>query len=340
LEQLAHFPRKKMTDFDDEEKKTQTSKNACSVWDITIYNKDWEDLTTIKTEFFRKYCTKWVYQLEKGEQNKLHLQCRVHLSTKKRLTTILGVWGKPTFMHDIKVDAWHWSPTSNAAKDGFSYVMKEDTRIKGPWSSADIDEIPRLKKIWDNPHPWQKYIMHRMKLHKGDSRFWILIDVWGQAGKSTFAQCMEMKKLALAGIIGGNAKEQIQDLTSELTQPRDWIPNVFFFDIPRTTTKCTKESMAQAIEQVKAGKIKDARYAHKSMIFKDIPMVIITTNTNACVKWWSHSRVEPLLITKELGLMKYTLEAYNEMLKDYETEQAKVKETNDEIALDIANFFK
>lgn len=82
-------------------------------------------------------------QLEKGESGTPHLQFIVNLGLQARLVALKKHY--PTI---------HWEPTrSKAAED---YVVKEDTRIDGPWevgqkpinraSAKDWDAIKQLAK--------------------------------------------------------------------------------------------------------------------------------------------------------------------------------------------------
>lgn len=96
--------------------------NAVYVYDLTIPQEgtDKDELET----YFNVICSKWTYQLEKGEETGfLHYQCRVSLVKKVRITGAIKLFEK------YKA---HVSITFAKNMGNDFYVMKEDTRVDGP----------------------------------------------------------------------------------------------------------------------------------------------------------------------------------------------------------------
>lgn len=118
-------------------------------FDFTI-SKEHANFLEIKG-WCEENCKKWVFQLEKGKSGYEHYQGRVSLKEKRRLSGIIGrSWSEKV----------HWSITSSNCK-GFSYVMKIDTRLDGPWKDDDrIVYIPRqYRGKLETLRPFQRYII-------------------------------------------------------------------------------------------------------------------------------------------------------------------------------------
>jgi hypothetical protein len=127
-----------MADDDDEKKKSEPKFNR---FDVTIpfylpsddantperipSYEDWEAL-------HRKldgWCNKFCFQLEKSDLGYLHWQCRVNLIKRKSLSVVLA--------QVAPLIGGRWSITSTGVHQNaksFCYVMKEDTRVDGPWT--------------------------------------------------------------------------------------------------------------------------------------------------------------------------------------------------------------
>ena len=104
-------------------------KDPIAVWDFTLAERTC-NVGELK-EFLNKHCKRWAFQLEEGEQNGYkHYQGRVSLKVRARKGPC----------HD----AIHWSPTSKdvAVTGNEFYVLKEETRVLGPWTDRD-PYIPR-----------------------------------------------------------------------------------------------------------------------------------------------------------------------------------------------------
>jgi len=98
--------------------------NAICTFDFTAKGETNTHLSII--ESLSKHCKAFVFQLEKGEQTGyVHYQGRVSLNERARKANILA-------LKDAK-----YSPTSREGSKNFDYVMKEDTRLEGPWSDKD-----------------------------------------------------------------------------------------------------------------------------------------------------------------------------------------------------------
>ena len=128
----------------DETKVEKKKEIQLTRFDVTIpyYVKDSKELMYQDWEaVYRKldsWCNKFVFQLEKSSPTDknpdgyIHWQCRINLVKKKTLASAVKELGEAI--------GAHVSPTSTNVHinaKSFNYVMKEDTRLEGPWT----DEI-------------------------------------------------------------------------------------------------------------------------------------------------------------------------------------------------------
>lgn len=218
----------------------------------------------------KDWCKLWVFQLEKGEATGyIHWQCRVSLIKKKRLSAVLKL------VKEGKLFG-HWSPTSNKVHNGnnFNYVMKEDTRLAGPWKDSDDIKVltKQLKEFLTfDLRPYQRYIFETAQ--KFDKRsIHIVYDSVGNVGKSIFGEFMEFYDLA-EEIPPFRMMDDIFQWVC--TRP---IRQSYFVDMPRGMKKDRLGDFYSGIEIIKNGVAYDKRYSGKKIRF-DRPQIFVFTNT-------------------------------------------------------------
>ena len=128
------------------------------MYDFTIYENHnaWKLDTNCLIRELRQWAKKWAFQLEKCPRtDRLHLQGRLSLIKKLRLQELIS---RCTFKAN-------WSPTSAETHEGqnFSYVMKADSRLEGPWIDTEYQEPPVLTRQLvafetKTKYPWQEQI--------------------------------------------------------------------------------------------------------------------------------------------------------------------------------------
>ena len=254
-----------MTNADDDAVDEMTNADDDAVDDETKrWNKD-EVYTML-----RGYCKNWVFQLEKGESTGfLHWQCRVSLIKKKRLTAIMKL------VKEGKLFG-HWTPTTNEVHNGnnFNYVMKEDTKIAGPWKDDDTEKImtKQLKEFLKyDLRSYQRYIFETAQKFNMRS-IHIVYDSVGNIGKSIFGEFMEYYDLA-EEIPPYRMMDDIFQWVC--TNP---IKKSYFVDMPRGMKKDRLGDFYSGIEVIKNGVAYDKRYSGKKIRF-DRPQIFIFTNT-------------------------------------------------------------
>lgn len=233
------------------------SKPVC-VWDITIPASEVSvgDLTTK----LKNHCKKWAFSKEKGEQTGYeHYQCRVSLKNKARLGGIKALF---------EIEKAHFSITSIQNRDNNFYVVKEDTRLEGPWTDKDpyIPKQIREIKMWN----WQQSIIDNAGVW--DTRtINIVYDAEGNIGKSTLGTYLTVHKL-------GRSLPPLNDFRDlmRIVMNTDKV-KLYVFDIPKAMPKKYLGPLYAGIEKIKDGYAFDDRYSFKEEYF-DCPNVWVFTN--------------------------------------------------------------
>lgn len=273
--------------------------------------------------WLKENAAKWVFQeemTEAKEEKKTgyhHWQGRVSLIKKKRLTTLVKS------CESSVMKKCHWSITSTNAKSGFTYVMKADTRINGPWTDKDgdveevMEEINREVKEW---YPWQKEIINDCKDFKEKKRYpdtrtiTFIYDKVGKAGKSTLCKYLDVHKLA-------NVLPPVTDC-QDMLQMAMCMPKAkaFLIDIPRGDRQKPEkiQQMWNGIETLKNGYAYDKRHVFKSRRTASPAMYIFSNHLPdlACL---SEDRWEIKFIDYEFNLVDYTPDRYEKNRKVVET---------------------
>jgi len=227
----------------------------------------------------RSWCKKWVFQREKGESGYEHFQGRVSLIKKKRFNDLKG-----KFLH-----GGHISPTTDVEYNGknFSYVLKEDTRIEGPWDDKSCPPPPKMTKrlasfLQKDMYPWQLSVQYLVTQYD-DRKIHVIIDKEGNCGKSTLAEYLEYKGLA-EELPPLRMMEDIMACVMCIGERK-----AYLIDMPRGMKKDKLGEFYSGLECLKNGVAYDKRYAFKKMRF-DCPQIIVFTNTEPVMDLLSRDR--------------------------------------------------
>lgn len=240
----------------------------CFMFDFTLSKEamEFNDLVVR----LQSWCKKYVFQLEKGEENGyLHWQGRVSLHKKVRLVELI----KQDFLPKA-----HLSYTSKTTHEGnkFNYVMKAQTRVEGPWTELDYEEPPVLtrqlqKFMKANQHEWQLQLEKLCQLE--DDRYITLIyDDKGNTGKSIMCEYLEYIRVAFE-IPPLRNMEDIMQMCMCIKPKR-----CYLIDMPRAMKKDKLGEFYAGLESLKNGYVYDKRYAFKRRRF-DRPQVMVFTNS-------------------------------------------------------------
>lgn len=267
----------------------------CYTYDFTIHeghnpcglDRDWV------IEKLKGWCKKWVFQLEKGSKTgRLHFQGRVSLIDKKRLKELIA-------QIPLKAD---WSLTCKKVHDGcnFNYVMKEDTRVEGPWKDEDFPDLPKVTKQLTNfmakeLYPWQAQVLEIAQTYDERS-IHMIWDEEGNVGKSTFAEFLEYKRIAFELPPMKNIEDIMQFVYGFQDQ------KCYLVDMPRGMKKDKLGEFYAGIECLKNGVCYDKRYTAKKRRF-DRPQIVIFSNVLPDFSLLSNDRwqIWKMLPTKALA---------------------------------------
>jgi len=247
-------------------------------YDVTVNNPSMIPMLMLKLLLgvFKKV----VFQLERGTEGTEHYQIRGHLTQKRKLKSMITEFkagGGP-----IKTIGGHWSITSGGVHTGnnFNYIMKDETRVDGPWTEKDYEEPPVLTRQLTEFHqlvkyPWQSQI--EMLCEQTDNRsINIIYDVAGNSGKSILAEALEYDGKAFELPPMNNMEDIMQFVFSFKSQ------KVYLIDMPRAMKKDKLCQFYSGIECLKNGVCYDKRYAAKKRRF-DRPQIIVFSN---CLPDW------------------------------------------------------
>lgn len=271
--------------------------NAKNVFDFTCptYIQYKEGKVEISIEDIKNWCTQygkhWAFQLEKGmASGYLHYQGRISLVEKLRLSTLITLVKKPAAGNCMLTAHFSYTHTSNTRC--FDYVIKEATRVDGPWTDKDPkpkvltdDEIEDLKMLEDNAYPFQNSVLEISQI-KDRRRINVIFGPTGGDGKSTICNVLDAKDIALIVPPLNNYKELIQYVASMMEfNPK----KCCIFDMPRSINKDTLYQLYAAIETVKSGKVFDTRYKGRQVKFNS-PVIWVFTNIMPDVNMLSKDR--------------------------------------------------
>lgn len=246
----------------------------------------------ILKDVFKKHCTKWSFQREKGtETGYEHFQCRVNMKERLTIGKAITFW-QDNLTQQMHVEVSHDTKT-------FNYVTKTETRVEGPWSWDDREQLLTVKKMELNGlYPWQESLIENVKFYD-DRHIHIVIDFEGNIGKSAFTKYMWFNKLALPVPPMNDAQDLVQFVNSCATNEK-----TFIIDMPRAMKKTKLYAMYSGIETLKNGLLYDKRYKG-TIKYIDEPNIIVFTNSMPKLKYLSRDRWK-LWEVKDNSLVKFT----------------------------------
>jgi len=256
--------------------KTYKMTNAIYGYDITFKA---EGLSREEiADWAESHCKSWAFQLEEGQGGYRHYQFRCSLDKKRRLQEMVK------FTHQTFPGA-HVSITSNIAP-GNKYVMKEEGRIEGPWTSDEDTEgnyVPTDMRMEPKWNAMQQTIVD-IKATKPDRRtVHCIVDTRGNRGKSFIAMWMDIHKKAIYVPQFADAKDLMRMC---FAQPKI---GCYFIDLPKATSHMSENALYAGIEQLKTGMLYDDRYKFRKQ-WIDPCHVFVFTNREPNIAMLSADR--------------------------------------------------
>jgi len=236
------------------------SDNPCCVWDFTVPESH-ASMPGLKV-WLKENCKSWAFQLEEGESGYRHFQGRFSLKLKKRKVGVIDLFCNPK---------GHISLTSSENKDNCFYVLKDDSRIEGPWLDTDYDPyIPRdvreMKELW----PFQAKIKDMSQVY--DPRVInMIICPRGKTGKSSIVRYMCVHGFARQIPFANDYKDLLRIV---MDMPKS---KCYMIDMPRAINKERLYQWTAACETIKDGYAYDDRYKFRDEYF-DKPCIFVFCN--------------------------------------------------------------
>lgn len=266
----------------------ENTTNAIRIWDFTsFFTPDWtinfnsEDIEKLRfkiVSWCAINCKNFVFQLEECPTSKrLHFQGRINLKNRVRNLN--------NYKEDLKRIgcSFKFSPTSKNCQS-WHYVMKEASRVLGPWSDVVSEvaiNLPEDIKFLEDENKyfgWQKSILEICKTYN-QRKVDFIYDPIGNKGKSTFTKYLNTKKIArMVPPVLTNAKDIMQFIASDINQNGAF--KCYIIDIPRGGKYINDPALWTGIEQLKNGYVFDTRYKSSTITFT-CPRVIIFSNSIA-----------------------------------------------------------
>lgn len=262
------------------------SKNQIFIFDVTLSEAK-NNAFSIKA-FGREYCDKWCFQLERGEnpadgkEGYLHFQCRFKLKDRlRRLGMVQVLQQSGLVVHPNAVQ-----PTSKRAanKAIWSYVMKSETRVEGPWTDKDRDiaTLPRrLRLPLETPHPWQQAVTG---MPYDDRKVHFIVNERGNAGKTTFGQahaCMKPDDWLYLKVDLRETRTIGEAIVAKYQSGLEFRDFTIFINVPRgcagSMTKKEAREFCNLLEAIKDGHMTDRRYAYKE-VFLGMTRLVVVSN--------------------------------------------------------------
>lgn len=237
------------------------------------------DVDAIK-KVFKNWFKKWCFQIECGKATKkFHIQARLSVKTTNSTRNAVIEKLKCLWEHDEGA-SWYVNPTSENAMGSNFYVVKEDTRVQGPWSNKDgggyIQERFRDAVL----RPWQTRLVELIKKHraeKNDRNIIVVSEPIGKIGKSFFKGWMfshfGAKIIPATMSEGGDMVRALMAQVEEGTNTR----HVVLVDVPRATSAKHWFSLARGLETLKQGFLYDERNSWKQCTIEP-PIVVCFMN--------------------------------------------------------------
>jgi len=233
------------------------------VYDFTLSATDAKFTSDDLHAWLSIHCKAYAFQLERGHSGYLHYQGRFTLKERTRQGTLIGRMAGSHFQ------GCHLSPTSNANRGNNYYVMKEDTRVAGPWTDHDAPIVRPHQLPNCALRPFQEHILNDTVFEPRVIN--IIIDTKGNHGKSYLSLYASVYKKATVVPALTEYKDVMAFCLVAEIRP------VLIVDLPRAIPKRNLNGFFSGLESIKDGKAFDCRFRYREKIF-DAPNIWVFSN--------------------------------------------------------------
>lgn len=207
------------------------------------------------------------FQLEKGENGQEHYQGIMSFTKKVRRNNARKIL-QDIATEELKFPGIDYCEKTRNIAGADRYVMKEDTRIAGPWEFGDFPQTDDVIRVREPEHQWEFEILNILK-EPADLRviYWYWEPV-GNVGKTSFAKYLCVKHGAI--MIGGSAADMMYAVAASKIKPKICVMN-FAMDTNINRIDYT------GLESVKDGVFFSSKYESGMVLFNQ-PHLIVFAN--------------------------------------------------------------
>ena len=245
--------------------------------------QDIDDLASELKSFLYHDCEQYMFQIELTGDSNYHIQGRVNLKSKQRTSTyakkIEDVFDSTKMFYRVSC-----SPTNVHCRT-FSYVMKPETRIAGPWANRPLF-LGRSILLEKDLKIWHKRIVQLLERYDSSPleyrKLINIVDTKGGQGKSSLVKYLSYYYAQDVSYV---------DIWGTLSQISNSVVGegarkMYLIDLPKSfNSSSTKfsgdkvEQLASLLERIKDGGPLKAtmRGGFESLIF-DPPVTILFSN--------------------------------------------------------------
>lgn len=245
--------------------------NPIQTFDFTSYDTAVEPKTIC--DFLTQHCNSWCFQKELcPKTHNEHYQGRILTTKRIRLGQCIGL------IHHVLPTA-HVTPTATVNRRQFNYVLKEDTRIDGPWKDGVDDEgnaeegvlyIQKHLRVEPTWNAWQRSVIDIIDtVPDGRTIHYIIKE--GNVGGTTMCKYLHMHGIARRLPCINDMKELSQAILG--TKPY----KAYFIDMPKALNQQKLYGFYSAIEELVNGYAFDPRHKWKENYFEP-PHVFVISN--------------------------------------------------------------
>jgi hypothetical protein len=247
-------------------------------------------------KWFDGIAKKYAFQIEKGDSGYIHVQGRISLIKKRRKPEVIKL-----FKTQKSFAPMYCEPTiSEEHKKVAFYVLKEDTRIEGPFKDTDEIKVETKQLQLFKGYTLRPYQEQIIKISQSFCMRTIdlIYDTTGNCGKSILSEYMEY-----LGLSEEVPSFRMMDDIFQWVCSRP-IKKSYIVDMPRGMKKDRLGDFYSGIEVIKNGVAYDKRYHAKKIRF-DRPRVFVFTNTLPNLSLMSGDRWKIWFIDKDYKLKPF-----------------------------------
>jgi len=233
--------------------------NPIAVWDFTWNcqdgwdEKDFSDKDGVIRSVLDPICKKWIFQLERGSEGRLHFQGMLALKKKTRKAQAIKLLED---LQDISLRPCHSLEHLN------NYVIKTDhTKVAGPWKDGVTNRAEKYAYDFNIVHPdyverpFQAQLTAWLRGPISNRHIYWIFDKQGNSGKSTWGIKARHYETDVLYIPWATARDTMNFIFKS--------PNMraYVYDLGRTKpADVSPTDLYVPLEQLKNGQIFNQKY--------------------------------------------------------------------------------